>query len=1100
MAVTCTGCGAVLNPPAELGGKKVRCRKCGTPVYVPAAGDAPTQAHGSADGWHTQPPRERMPSLPPLTDPTAGTMPPNSGTPSPEVSATIDLEAWDFLAPAQEPGEIGRLGTYRVLKVLGAGGMGIVFQAEDLTLRRNVAIKAMRPAMACSTSAKQRFLREAQTAAALEHDHIVPIYQVGEDRGVPFIAMPLLRGEPLDVRLDRDDALPIREILRIGRETAEGLAAAHAAGLIHRDIKPANLWLEAETGRVKILDFGLARNTADQQHLTQQGAIIGTPAYMAPEQATGQPLDARCDLFSLGCVLYRMTAGELPFKGTDAVSTLLAVATTEPRPPHKVRPKVPAAASEFIMRLLAKNPALRPQSARVVAESLRTLEHAPPEPAPTTVKVVKPKDTAITPAEPTRSEPPRSAPPRAASRSGVRAQAARPPRKRRGTPPWMYALVGGGVALVALVVLVAVAIIVLWPAPHETVRPEPHDPKIKVAVGDAPPVVAPVDAPPTVVEPQPPPTNVPPRGSPLNAGPAKQPRFVNGWGEVDDAEGDSVISGDPGKLTIEIPGAYRDLLPGRTNTHNAPRVLEEVGDDFVVQVKVANDIRAPAGSRIAGKGGMGAFQSGGLLLWQDRNTFVRLERVSEESKGKSVPLVLFAAYQDGQAVADAQTQKRAYGAIAVADLPTHLRLERRQGKVYPSFSQDGGKTWRTDLLAPVAVKLPPTVRVGVAVVNNTMTPLKVEFTELRITRAPAVAADSPGPKVPTEQPHARIPWRDPEQVTSAHIYQTGVSPDGKLFFGGGDSGPAGIIRIFEVATGREVQRLNLGGYPVWFSNAAFVPGNRYLVAGYSKAKDAFLWDLASGAVVRRYIGHTQVGVDVAVSPTGKRLLTWGEDRTVRLWDLMTGKALRKLQGHGDKAAGVFSPDGTRILTYSPDKTLQLWETDSGRQLQKFVGHTAACTGSFSPSGKEVLSFSADGTIRLWSTETGKEIRRFEGGKAMEGARGFIAGGRQVAAYCEDQKYRIWDTATAEIVQTIDLAGAGRDRASFTPSPDGRVALVGAGDNSVRVYDLRGGREILSYPACPAARAFSFTPDGAWSVGGSFRAGLYVFRLPAGKAG
>ena len=131
----------------------------------------------------------------------------------------------------------------------------------------------------------------------------MPIHQVGEDRGVPFVAMQFLEGEPLDERLKREGRLSVAEVVRIGRETAEGLAAAHDKGLIHRDIKPANIWLEGKKGRVKILDFGLARAAADDSHLTQTGAILGTPAYMAPEQAGGEKVDPRCDLFSLGCVL-----------------------------------------------------------------------------------------------------------------------------------------------------------------------------------------------------------------------------------------------------------------------------------------------------------------------------------------------------------------------------------------------------------------------------------------------------------------------------------------------------------------------------------------------------------------------------------------------------------------------------------------------------------------------------------------------------------------------------------------------------------------------------------------------------------------------------
>ena len=277
---------------------------------------------------------------------------------------------YDFLAPPQAADELGRLGPYRVLQVLRAGGMGVVFRAEDPQLQRLVALKAMLPGLAASDSAKQRFLREARAAAAIKHDHIVTIHQVGEDRGVPFLAMEFLEGESLDERLKRESKLPLAEVLRIGREMAEGLAAAHERGLIHRDIKPANVWLEGEKGRVKILDFGLARAVGQENQLTQQGAIIGTPAYMAPEQAQGKSLDQRCDLFSLGCVLYRIATGEPPFRGTDMISTLMAVAIENPRPPHDLDATLPPSLSELIMGLLAKEPGDRPPSAQAVAETL----------------------------------------------------------------------------------------------------------------------------------------------------------------------------------------------------------------------------------------------------------------------------------------------------------------------------------------------------------------------------------------------------------------------------------------------------------------------------------------------------------------------------------------------------------------------------------------------------------------------------------------------------------------------------------------------------------------------------------------------------------
>jgi serine/threonine protein kinase len=164
--------------------------------------------------------------------------------------------------------------------------------------------------------------------------------------------------------------------VRIGRETAEGLGAAHAKGLIHRDIKPANIWLEADRGRVKIVDFGLARAAESDIHLTQEGLVMGTPAYMAPEQANGEVLDFRCDLFSLGCVLYRTCTGQLPFPGKDSMAVMMAIASKPVEPPSEIDPGIPRSLSDLILQLLAKDPDERPRSARAVADALAEIERS----------------------------------------------------------------------------------------------------------------------------------------------------------------------------------------------------------------------------------------------------------------------------------------------------------------------------------------------------------------------------------------------------------------------------------------------------------------------------------------------------------------------------------------------------------------------------------------------------------------------------------------------------------------------------------------------------------------------------------------------------
>ncbi|MFO0951671.1 MAG: serine/threonine-protein kinase [Isosphaeraceae bacterium] len=283
-------------------------------------------------------------------------------------------EIFDFLAPAEGPGEIGRLGPYRVTGPVGAGGMGIVFRAEDPLLHRAVALKVMKRSLSAGAEARRRFLREARAVAALDHDHVVTIYQAGEDRGVLFLAMPLLQGETLADRLRREGKLPPAEALRVAREVAEGLDVAHRRGLVHRDIKPANLWLERDRGRVKILDFGLSASLAPEAERSHSGGIVGTPHYMSPEQAGGGAVTPLCDLFSLGCVLYQMTTGRVPFDGPDALAVLTALAVATPLPPGRLNPELPPAACDLITALLARDPAGRPRSARAVVEAIQAVE------------------------------------------------------------------------------------------------------------------------------------------------------------------------------------------------------------------------------------------------------------------------------------------------------------------------------------------------------------------------------------------------------------------------------------------------------------------------------------------------------------------------------------------------------------------------------------------------------------------------------------------------------------------------------------------------------------------------------------------------------
>jgi serine/threonine protein kinase len=312
-------------------------------------------------------------------------------------------EALSFLQPTSRPDSLGRLGHYEVLEVIGQGGFGIVLRAFDEKLHRVVALKVLAPELAANGSARKRFVREARTAAAVKNEHVVGIYGVEENAQPPYLAMEMIDGKSLQEKIDQQGPLSLTEILRIGLQMGEGLAAAHKQGLVHRDIKPANILLENGVERVKITDFGLAR-AVDDASVTQSGTVAGTPMYMSPEQAEGLAIDHRSDLFSLGTVLYAMCTGHSAFRGSNTHAVLKRVIEAAPRPIREVNSEVPEWLCDIITKLHAKRPEDRFQTAKDVAEllgqHLAHLQQPSHSPRPAPVKVPAAKAEVETKGEP----------------------------------------------------------------------------------------------------------------------------------------------------------------------------------------------------------------------------------------------------------------------------------------------------------------------------------------------------------------------------------------------------------------------------------------------------------------------------------------------------------------------------------------------------------------------------------------------------------------------------------------------------------------------------------------------------------------------------
>ncbi len=274
-----------------------------------------------------------------------------------------------LLDAPSHPEWLGRLGDYDIEREIGRGGMGVVLKAFDTELNRPVAIKIMSPALAGRGAARQRFAREARAAAAILHPNVIAIHGVSVDHRTPYLVMPYITGPSLEQMVEQNGPLTEKDIVRFAMQIAAGLAAAHSQGVIHRDIKPANILIENGVGRVVITDFGLARAESDVS-MTQTGWFAGTPAFMSPEQASGQDVDPRSDLFSLGSVMYYMATGRLPFRAEQPMAILERIRSEYPAPARQINSDISPTLSNLIDNLLAKRPGDRLQTAAELQQIL----------------------------------------------------------------------------------------------------------------------------------------------------------------------------------------------------------------------------------------------------------------------------------------------------------------------------------------------------------------------------------------------------------------------------------------------------------------------------------------------------------------------------------------------------------------------------------------------------------------------------------------------------------------------------------------------------------------------------------------------------------